>query len=66
MDEYRVHTVILEDQTLILRNLPFRPGDTVEVIVLPRLDASAERSRYPLHDTPICYDRPTDPVAGKD
>jgi hypothetical protein len=66
MDEYRVETVVLEDQTLTLRDLPFQPGDAVEVIVLPRPVPSAERSGYPLQGTPIRYERPTDPVAEED
>ena len=65
-DTYRFQTVLTEDRTLTLTDLPFRAGDVVEVIVLPRLPPAADPSRYPLHGTPIRYDRPTDPVAEED
>jgi hypothetical protein len=37
-----------------------------EVIILPRPLPPAGKPPYPLHGTPIRYDRPTDPVADED
>jgi hypothetical protein len=66
MGEYRVDAVLTEDRTLVIKDLPFGPGDAVEVIVLPRSKASAAKERYPLHGTPIRFDRPTEPIAEED
>jgi phenylacetate-coenzyme A ligase PaaK-like adenylate-forming protein len=66
MSEYRVEAVLTEDRTLIIKDLPFKAGDTVDVIVLPRPAASAGQHRYPLHGTPIRYDCATEPVAEED
>jgi hypothetical protein len=66
MSEYRVEAVLTEDQTLTIKDLPFRAGDAVEVIVLPRPRESAGKERYPLHGTPIRYDQPTEPAAEED
>jgi hypothetical protein len=63
MNEYRVETVIEKDRTLTLDNLPFRVGDTVEVIIVERPALGPGADRYPLRGKPLRYDRPTDPVA---
>ena len=34
MQAYRVETTLTQDGTLTLRNLPFRAGEAVEVIIL--------------------------------
>ncbi len=36
MNAYRIETVINSDGTLFLKNVPFQPGDEVEVIVIER------------------------------
>lgn len=66
MSEFRVEAVLTEDRTLTIKDLPFHAGDAVEVIVLPRPRAPMGQDRYPLHGTPIQYDRPTEPVAEND
>jgi hypothetical protein len=58
---HRVETTVGDDGTLTLDDLPFRAGQQVEVLILPRADATAGRG--PLHGTPVRYDRPFDPVA---
>jgi hypothetical protein len=65
-DTYRFQTVLTEDRTLTLTDLPFQAGDVVEVIVVERPRPPASLERYPLHGTPIRYERPTDPVAEGD
>jgi hypothetical protein len=60
---YRVETVLTQDRTLTLDNLPFEAGDAVEVIILPRPAVPSRQEKYPLRGQPIRYDRPTDPVA---
>ena len=64
MQPYRVETTISPDRLLIIRGLPFRVGERVEVIVLslPR----KRDKRYPLHGKAIHYTAPFDSVAEKD
>ena len=63
MNAHRIETILNQDGTLILSDLPFHAGDAVEVIVMPRPQKPAGKKRYPLHGTQIKYVNPTDPVA---
>jgi hypothetical protein len=63
MSAHRIETTVATDGTLTLTNLPFRAGDTVEVLILPRPQKLRGPERYPLHGKPIQYVNPTDPVA---
>lgn len=63
---HRVETILAEDGRLFLDQLPFRAGQTVEVIVMA---ASESKSMTPvelLRGSVLRYDRPTDPVADSD
>jgi len=51
---------------ITLRDLPFRRGESVEVIVLPFAAVAAAGSRYPLRGTPVTFLAPTEPVADAD
>ena len=63
---FRAHGHIADDGTLKLENLPFAPGEEVEVIVLAEAhDARRERS-YPLRGAPLVYEDPTGPVGDSD
>ncbi|MCP3963632.1 MAG: hypothetical protein GY719_37830 [bacterium] len=64
--QHRYQTKIDERGQLRISQLPFQPGDEVEVIVRPRRPRSDSGSRYPLRGLPYRYDRPTDPVAEDD
>ncbi len=61
MQALRVETTISKNGELQVKGLPFRPGEQVEVIVLPlhRLKAAAKGSA--LRNTVLKYD---DPRAG--
>ena len=63
MQAHRAETTLSEDGTLTLRDIPFRRGESVEVIVLPFAAAAASGSRYPLRGTPVTLLSPTEPVA---
>ncbi|MBX3057368.1 MAG: hypothetical protein KF770_12945 [Anaerolineae bacterium] len=65
MIAYRLETVILPNGELQLKKLPFRPGEAVEVIVLPLSPQMAEEN-YPLANTVLKYENPTEPVAEND
>jgi hypothetical protein len=43
MNAYKVEAVVAENGTVTLQGLPFRPGETVEVIVLERSPAVVGR-----------------------
>ncbi len=66
MQAFRCQTQIDDSGQLRLSRLPFRPGDEVEVIVLPRTNDEHPENPYPLRGLPYRYDRPTDPVAEDD
>jgi hypothetical protein len=66
MQAHRAETTVTEDGVITLRDVPFRPGDSVEVIVLPFPAPAASSSRYPLRGTPVSLLSPTEPVADAD
>ncbi len=71
MNAFKVETVLTEDGTLILQDLPFHAGDTVEVIILERLSCQQEQTVTPTSDSnlyplrgkqPYRYDDPFEPA----
>lgn len=69
MQAHRAETTVSEDGAIMLRNVPFRSGESVEVIVLPFVGAAtfvSAGSRYPLRGTPVTFLDPTEPVADAD
>ncbi len=63
---HRVETTLSEDGVITLRDIPFRRGESVEVIVLPFATVAASGARYPLRGTPVTLLAPTEPVAEAD
>ena len=63
---YRIHSHVSENGTINLENLPFPPGEEVEVIVLSERRAERGDRAYPLRGAPLVYEDPTDPVADSD
>jgi hypothetical protein len=63
MQAHRAETTLSEDGVLTLRDIPFRRGESVEVIVLPFATSAAPGSRYPLRGVPVRLVAPADPVA---
>ena len=61
---HRIETVLSEDGKLSLDHLPFRAGQTVEVIVLPT--AQKALASHPLRGSVLLYDHPTETVAEAD
>ncbi len=66
MHAHRAETTLSEDGVLTLRDIPFRCGESVEVIVLPFAAVAAPASRYPLRGTPVTLLAPTEPVGSGD
>ncbi len=63
---HRIETTVNQDGTVTLANLPFQPGEAVEVIILAQPSAGVEQNRYPLRGTTIQYINPLEPVASED
>lgn len=62
---YRTETAVDAEGTVRVRDVPFGPGEVVEVIVLVRPPAGAVRER-PLRGSVLRYDEPTEPAAADD
>lgn len=61
---HRIEAVLSEDGKLLLDHLPFRAGQTVEVIVIPV--GQATTPSLALQGTVLRYDQPPAPVAEDD
>jgi hypothetical protein len=61
METHRVETVVRNDRTVVVDNLPFDEGETVEVIIV-KSDEKPVDERYPLRDTPYTYTDPFEPA----
>ena len=72
LQAHRIETTLTQDGKLTLDQLPFRAGETVEVIVLtnsvaqPVESHNSPEDRYPLRGTVIEYQNPFEPVAEAD
>ena len=62
MQAHRIEKVVQPNGTLILENLPFEAGKTVEIIVLEKQTKAKAKNEYPLRGTPYKYDDPFAPV----
>jgi hypothetical protein len=69
MNAHKVETVLSEDGTLILKQLPFHAGDAVEVIILQRgkqtdrpVISQVEINLYPLRGKVLHYEAPFEPA----
>lgn len=66
MQALRVETTISKGGGLQVRGLPFRPGEKVEVIVLPLRRHQVTARASSLKNTVLKHEEPTDPVARHD
>lgn len=63
MDTFRTETTVTGDGKVTVADLPFRPGEEVEVIVSRKMPEGGNGERYPLRGKPIRYLHPTESVA---
>ena len=63
MEVYRIEKKVAANGVLHLDALPFREGELVEVIVLPREERKRESVSLSLRGRVIEYIAPTEPVA---
>jgi hypothetical protein len=54
---------IAPDGRLNIHGLPLPAGLSVEVIIVPRIEFTADANRESLRGTPVHYEGPFDPVA---
>jgi hypothetical protein len=66
MQAYTFERTVGKKGTLKLENLPFRAGEKVEVIVIPRSARQPDEQRYPFWGKPLSYENPTGPVSEQD
>lgn len=66
MEAYRYATVVKPGGKVALDQLPIKAGSSVEIIILVQPQKEQRVKRYPLHDVPITYIDPTEPVAETD
>ena len=66
MVAHRFSMTVGQDRTLVVRDVPFRPGDQVEVLVTERQENSPSQRWQKLQGSVLKYDRPTDPVGEDD
>lgn len=66
MQAYRQETIIQDNGTLTLRDLPLQAGEKVEVIIIVQSPPVPDKQRYPLRGLPVTYIDPTEPVADSD
>ena len=63
LQAHRIETTLTQDGSLTLDHLPFRAGESVEVIVLTNAPISSAQNRDLLHGTVTQYLDPFEPVA---
>jgi hypothetical protein len=63
MPAYRTEVTVSENGTLLINDLPFQPGEKVEVLVRSRKREPDAANPYPLRGTPVQYRQPFDSVA---
>lgn len=66
MQAYRIETIVQEDGSLVVKDLPFHSGEVVEVIILPQHETTDQPKAYPLRGTQVEYHDPFKPVSEAD
>ena len=66
MNTYKIQTVLTEDGTVLLKELPFQAGDAVEIIILEQSKTSSSSSQekliHSLKGSVLRYDDPFEPA----
>ncbi len=63
MQAYKVESTVQTEGVLTLRNLPFPPGQKVEVLILVQQSDSEKADKYSLRNSqPYRYDDPFEPA----
>jgi hypothetical protein len=70
MNTYKIETILSKDGSLALKDLPFRIGDAVEVVILEKFPSREEKvvveqskpDLYPLRGKVLYYKEPFEPA----
>ena len=62
MQAQRIEKVVQSNGTVVLENLPFEEGETVEIII-QKAENKKEKTPYPLRGTLYKYEEPFEPAA---
>ncbi|MFB2897020.1 hypothetical protein ACE1CI_29245 [Aerosakkonemataceae cyanobacterium BLCC-F50] len=62
MNAHKIETTLTDNGTLLLKDLPFQAGDSVEIIILKRNYQKSESNPYPLQGTVYRYEDPCEPA----
>ena len=63
MIAHRLETVVPANGELQIKYLPFRPGEAIEIIILARNPVETNGNLFPLKNSVLKYEDPTEPVA---
>ena len=63
MNTHRLEIALTENGKITLENLPFKAGETVEIVISPHEKNSPDDNPFPLEGTVHYYDDPFEPVA---
>ena len=66
MQAYRLEAVVPNNGELQLKQLPFLAGETVEIIILSMNKLANGTNLFPLKNTILKYENPTEPIAEND
>jgi hypothetical protein len=66
VEAHRTEATVGEHGTLLLQNLPFEPGQPVEVLVVSKRRTEAEEPSRSLLGSVLLYSDPFEPVAGEE
>jgi hypothetical protein len=66
MPEHYLKTTVSNHASLMIKGLPFQPGDEVEVIIRSCRKTKNKKNPYPLQGKPFLYIDPFEPIGKND
>lgn len=63
MNAHRIETVVGDNRSVTLKDLPFNEGEEIEVIVLERKNGTKNKKESSLQGTLLRYDEPFESIA---
>ena len=62
MNPHKIETTLTENGKLLIDNIPFKKGESVEVIIIKQSAKPSDINQYPLAGKVIKYDNPLEPA----
>ncbi len=63
MNTHKIETSLTENGKLFIDNIPFKKGESVEVIIIKQSSNYSDINQYPLAGKVIKYENPLEPAA---